>query len=167
MVRVRTSIGRSDSIVEGKSYYLAEVESVAALVHAKSEEAQCLFLLDEIFRGTNATERVAAGFAVLSYLDRGSDIVVVATHDIELTDLLGARFVTKHFREHVADGQMHFDDRIHEGASSSRNAVALLEVAKLPVDLVAEAVAALDWQRRHRPEPVMLERPAAGECRDS
>jgi hypothetical protein len=156
MVRVRTSIGRADSITDGKSYYLAEVESVAALVHAKANGAQCLFLLDEIFRGTNTTERVAAGFAVLSYLDRGSDIVVVATHDIELIDLLGDRFATRHFRETVTDGQMSFDYRIRDGSSSSRNAIALLEVVKLPADLVAEAVATLDWQSRSRPAPAAL-----------
>lgn len=157
MVRVRTSIGRADSITEGKSYYLAEVESVAALVHAKVDDAQHLFLLDEIFRGTNTTERVAAGFAVLSYLDRGLDIVVVATHDIELIDLLGDRYATRHFREQIADGQMTFDYRIHDGTSSSHNAIALLQVAKLPADLVAEAVATLDWQRRLRSDPAALE----------
>ena len=156
MVRVRTSIGRADSITEGKSYYLAEVESVAALVHAKADGAQYLFLLDEIFRGTNTTERVAAGFAVLSYLDRGSDIVVVATHDIELIDLLGDRYATRHFREQIADGQMTFDYRIHDGPSSSRNAIALLEVVQLPADLVAEAVATLDWQSRSRHTPAAL-----------
>ncbi len=156
MMRVRTSIGRSDSIIEGKSYYLAEVESVAALVKAKSDNAQYLFLLDEIFRGTNTTERVAAGFAVLSYLDRGSDIVVVATHDIEMIDLLGERYATRHFRETVTDGQMIFDYRIHDGPSSSRNAIALLEVVQLPADLVAEAVATLDWQRRDRTAPAAL-----------
>jgi DNA mismatch repair ATPase MutS len=150
MLRVRTSIGRTDSIVAGKSYYLAELESVAALVQAKSDDAQCLFLLDEIFRGTNTTERVAAGFAVLSYLDRGADVVVVATHDIELIALLGRRFATRHFREEVTDGRMTFDYRIHDGPSSSRNAIALLDVVKLPAELVAEAVATLDWQARPR-----------------
>jgi hypothetical protein len=152
MVRVRTSIGRADSIVDGKSYYLAEVEAVAALVHAKSDDAPCLFLLDEIFRGTNTTERVAAGFAVLSYLGRGADIVIVATHDIELIDLLGDRYVTKHFREQVAGGQMMFDYRIHDGPTAGRNAIALLEMVKLPAELVAEAVATMDWQSRPRPD---------------
>lgn len=150
MLHVRTSIGRTDSITEGKSYYLAEVESVAALVHAKADGAQYLFLLDEIFRGTNTTERIAAGYAVLSYLNRGSDLVVVATHDIELIELLGDRYATRHFREELAKGQMTFDYRIHDGPSSSRNAIALLEVVKLPADLVAEAVAMLDWQTRPR-----------------
>ena len=130
---------------------MAEVEAVAALGHAKSDDAQCLFLLDEIFRGTNTTERVAAGFAVLSYLDRGLDLVIVATHQIELIDLLGERFVARHFREDVIDGQMTFDYRIHDGPSSGRNAIAL-EVGKLPVDLVTQAIATLDWQSRSRPD---------------
>ncbi|MEO8563084.1 MAG: hypothetical protein ABI601_13460 [bacterium] len=155
LLRVRTSIGRSDSIVDGKSYYLAEVESIAALVRAKREDTQCLFLLDEIFRGTNTTERVAAGFAVLSYLNRGMDIVVVATHDIELIDLLGDDYETRHFREEITDGQMTFDYRIHDGPSSSRNAIALLGIVELPADLVAEAVATLDWQSRSRPGGVV------------
>src|SRR5215207_902386 len=153
MVQVRTSIGRTDSITEGKSYYLAEVEAVAALVHAKADGAQYLFLLDEIFRGTNTTERVAASFAVLSYLNRGSDIVVVATHDIELIDLLGQRYGTRHFREELTDGHMTFDYRMHDGPSSTRNAIALLDAVKLPADLVAEATATLDWQRRSVPKP--------------
>ena len=156
LMHVRTSIGRADSITEGKSYYLAELESIAALVHAKTDGAQYLFLLDEIFRGTNTIERVASGFAVLSYLNRGTDIVVVATHDIEMIDLLGDRYVTRHFREEFIDSHMTFDYRLHDGPSSSRNAIALLDVAKLPGDLVADAVAALDWQSRRRTNPAAL-----------
>jgi DNA mismatch repair ATPase MutS len=142
---VRTSIGRSDSIMEGKSYYLAEVESVGALVRAKEEGTQHLFLLDEIFRGTNTTERVASAYAVLSYLNRGSDIVVVATHDIEVIDLLGGGYVARHFREEITDGAVTFDYRIHDGRSSTRNAIALLGVMGYPEELVNDARRALGW----------------------
>jgi hypothetical protein len=55
-----------------------------------------------------------------------------------------------------ADGQMTFDYRIHDGTSSSRNAIALLDVVKLPAELVAEVVATLDWQSRSRPAPAAL-----------
>jgi DNA mismatch repair ATPase MutS len=82
--------------------------------------------------------------------------VIVATHDIELIDLLGERYVTRHFRETVSAGQMRFDYRMHDGTSTSRNAIALLEVVQLPPDLVAEAVATLDWQSRSRPDPAAL-----------
>ena len=153
MLRVRTSIGRSDSVIEGKSYYLAEVESVRALIDAKESTEQHLFLLDEIFRGTNTVERVAAAAAVLAYLDRGLDLVVVATHDIELLDLLGSRYVAHHFREEIADGAVNFDYRIHDGRSSTRNAIALLEVTGYPAELVAEARATLDWQGRGSRQP--------------
>jgi len=147
MLTVCTSIGRSDSLTEGKSYYLAEVESVGALVRAKEDGQQHLFLLDEIFRGTNTTERVAAAYAVLSYLNRGNDLVLVATHDIEVIDLLGDGYASHHFREEIVEGAITFDYRIHDGRSSSRNAIALLEIMGYPAELVADAVATLDWQR--------------------
>jgi hypothetical protein len=148
MLHVRTSIGRSDSLIEGKSYYLAEVESVGALVRAKETGAQHLFLLDEIFRGTNTTERVAAAYAVLSFLNRGTDLVIVATHDIEVIDLLGDAYDAHHFREEIAGGAVAFDYRIHDGPSSTRNAIALLQLMGYPEDLVADALAALDWRQR-------------------
>ena len=144
---VRTSIGHADSVVEGKSYYLAEAEAVLRLVRASETETAHLFLLDEIFRGTNTTERVAGGAAVLAYLNRGPHLTVVATHDLELRGLLGERYTAHHFRELVADGALHFDYRLHPGPSSTRNAIALLEVLGYPDALVADARAASDGQR--------------------
>ena len=147
MLRVRTSIGRAESLLEGKSYYLAEVESVLELVHAKDTGHQHLFLLDELFRGTNTTERVAAAYAVLAYLNRDSDLVVVATHDLELLDLLGSTFAAHHFREQIADDALSFDYVMRPGPSSTRNAIALLKYMKYPEALIADALATLDGQR--------------------
>lgn len=148
VLRVRTSIGRADSVLDGKSYYLAEAESVRALVRATGGGQQHLFLLDEIFRGTNTTERVAAASAVLSYLNRGNDLVFVATHDIEVLELLGDGFDAYHFREQVDDDVLTFDYRIHSGPSSTRNAITLLRLMEYPEELVAEALAAVDWASR-------------------
>lgn len=148
LLNVRTSIGRADSVLEGKSYYLAEVEAVLSLIDAKRDDVQHLFLLDETFRGTNTTERVAAAYAVLRYLDGGLDIVVVATHDLEVLDMLGAAYAPYHFREQFADDQLTFDYLIQPGPSSTRNAIALLRYMKFPDDLVNDATAHLDWQQR-------------------
>jgi hypothetical protein len=148
MVRVSTSIGQSDNILQGKSYYLAEVETALEMVRSKETGKQHLFLLDELFRGTNTTERVAAAYALLSYLNRGNDLVVVATHDIELLGLLGASFESHHFRETIADGALTFDFRIRAGPSSTRNAIALLEVMQFPMDLVRDALSMTDWPSR-------------------
>lgn len=147
---VRSSIGRADSVVEGKSYYLAEVESVRALIRAKDDGTQHLFLLDETFRGTNTTERVAAAYAVLRHLVQGLDLVVVATHDLEVLDLLGGAYAAYHFREQVTNDELTFDYRLQPGPSSTRNAIALLRFMEYPDELVRDAVANLDWQARHR-----------------
>jgi hypothetical protein len=153
VLRVRTFIGRADSIMEGKSYYLAEAEAILALVRAKDTGVQHLFLLDEIFRGTNTTERIAAASAVLAHLTSGTDLVVVATHDLEVLDLLGDLYAAHHFTEQIGDGGLSFDYRIRPGASSTRNAIALLEFMDYPEQVIADATANLDWQTRRPDRP--------------
>ncbi|HEY4305793.1 MAG TPA: hypothetical protein VGM82_15075 [Gemmatimonadaceae bacterium] len=143
LLSVRTSIGRADSIVEGKSYYLAEAESVRSLIIAKSDGRQHLFLLDEIFRGTNTPERVAGGYAVLRHLNRGGDLVVVATHDVELVGMLGDSYDAHHFREEIGEGTITFDHRIRSGPPSTTNAIAMLGLLGYPPELVADALAQL------------------------
>jgi DNA mismatch repair ATPase MutS len=144
MLRVRTSIGRADSVMDGKSYYLAEVESVLALVRAQESGRQHLFLLDEIFRGTNTTERIAAAYAVLAHLNRGEDLVVVATHDLEVLEFLNGSYSAHHFREQITGNALTFDYRLRPGPSSTRNAIALLEFMDYPRSLVADALAAVE-----------------------
>ncbi len=146
MLHVRTSIQRADSLMEGKSTYLSEVESVLTLVRAKESESQHLFLLDEIFRGTNTTERVAAAYAVLAFLNTGLDLTVAATHDLELLELLNGTYAMHHFREQVGDDGLTFDYLIRPGASSTRNAIALLQVMQYPESLVADALASVARQ---------------------
>lgn len=147
MLRVRSSIVRADSLMEGKSYYMSEVESVRSLVRAKTNGHQHLFLLDELFRGTNTAERVAAGYAVLAHLNEGLDLVIVATHDVELLELLRGTYAAHHFREQVTDDGLSFDYRIRLGASSTRNAIALLKVMQYPAAVVAKALAVLEERR--------------------
>src|SRR5204863_8109490 len=71
--RVRSCIGRTDDLLGGKSYYIAEVEAVLGLVDASASSSSHLFLLDEVFRGTNAVERIAAGQGVLRELIAGAN----------------------------------------------------------------------------------------------
>ncbi len=138
---VRTCIGRGDNILEGKSYYLAEAEAVRELLRAAASGEPHLFLIDELFRGTNTVERIAAGRAVLEALDRGPNLVLVATHDIELIRWLGERYQPMHFREQVAGGELSFDFRLKPGPSSTRNAIALLRHLGYPDDVVRTAEA--------------------------
>jgi MutS domain V len=153
---VRSCIGRSDDLVGGKSYCLAEVEALLALVEASDTTDCCLFLLDELFRGTNAVERIAAGEAVLSelLLDRpGHDkrhVALAATHDGELVDLLSDRFDAWHFGDSLGRDGLAFDHRLRQGPATSRNAIALLRLSGAPESLVSRATKSADRLDRER-----------------
>lgn len=140
-VRVRTCISRSDSLEEGKSYYMAEVETIGAFLAAAGEGPQYLFAIDEIYRGTNTTERVAAAKAVLDALndDLLPHLILVSTHDVELSGLLRTAWARFHFREFVQDAGLSFDYRMRPGLSSTRNALLLLQEAGYPSAVVVDA----------------------------
>ena len=91
-LKVYSAIRISDDLLNDKSYYFEEVLTIKEMILESGNENPCLFLLDEIFKGTNTVERISAGKAVLSALTKNNNIVFVSTHDIELTDLLSDEF---------------------------------------------------------------------------
>jgi DNA mismatch repair ATPase MutS len=170
MFAVRSCIGRADDPSTGKSYYLVEVESVLALVHAARGRVPHLMLFDELFRGTNAVERIAAGEAVLvSLLAPGADgrpsphVVLVATHDQELVDLLDGIYAANHFTDTIDPTGLAFDYQLQPGAATTRNAIALLGQRGAPQDLVAHALARAQALDRARPTTVRERRLPATE----
>jgi hypothetical protein len=152
--RVRSCIGRADDLLAGKSYYLVEVESVLDLVRASGSLAPHLFIFDEIFRGTNAIERIAAAEAVLGALvgNGKPHVVLAATHDNELVDLLGESFAVCHFEDTLMDEGLTFTYHLTPGPARSRNAIALLKLNGAPESVIRQALARaaeLDGHRRN------------------
>ena len=156
LFRVRSCIGRSDDLLSGKSYYLVEVESLLGLVASSTDATRPhLFLLDELFRGTNTVERIAAGQAVLTEFIVGASgptphVVMAATHDTELVDLLEGAYVPCHFGDAMTDEGLTFDHRLRSGRSTSRNAIALLRLNGAPPALVERALALAETLDRQR-----------------
>ncbi|MEM6526103.1 MAG: DNA mismatch repair protein MutS [Bacteroidota bacterium] len=134
-----SSIRIDDDLFQGKSYFFEEVGVMGTLIEATQGPYQCLFLLDEVFKGTNTVERVAAAKAILSYLNRGDSIVLVATHDIELAEMLKGEYDLYHFTEIIENKKLHFDHTIKHGALKTRNAIKLLELAEYPNEVLDEA----------------------------
>ena len=151
VLTVRSVIGRGDDLMSGTSYYKDEVEAVLALVHLSRSRLPHLFLFDELFRGTSTAERIAAGDAVLAELlgqDQGDEtglphIVIAATHDRELVDLLAGAYASYHFSDTVGSGGLSFDYKLRAGPARSRNAIALLELYGAPARVVQRAHARL------------------------
>ena len=152
---VRSCIGRADDLLAGKSYYIVEVEALLGLVRASDDPSPHLFLLDELFRGTNAVERIAAGRAVLHELligasgDTKPHIVLAATHDVELVDLADA-YDAYHFGDAIGPGGLTFDHRLQPGPATSRNAIALLRLHGAPQTLLKKAMATAEDLDRQR-----------------
>jgi DNA mismatch repair ATPase MutS len=139
ILKQHSSIRIDDNLFQGTSYYFQEVKTIGSLIDEASHPEQNLFVLDEVFKGTNTTERIAAAKAVLSYLNRNNNIVVVATHDIELSDMLKHEYDLYHFTELVENNSLHFDYRIKWGQMKTRNAIRLLELSGYPPEIIAEA----------------------------
>lgn len=141
-MRIFSTIRIADDVDAGTSYYLEEVLAVKRQLDAAEDDTPCLFALDELFKGTNTAERIAAGKAVLARLNRGPHLVLCATHDIELATLLrGDGYELHHFREEIVDGELRFDYRLHAGPLTGCNAIRILELYDYPTDVIAEAYA--------------------------
>jgi len=138
-VKLFSSIRIDDSVLEGKSYYFEEVNIMGSLVNEVNSGGQNLFVLDEVFKGTNTIERIASAKAILSYLNQQDNLVLVSTHDIELADLLQREYALYHFAENIADNALQFDHTLKPGPLTTRNAIKILEISGYPAAIIEEA----------------------------
>lgn len=136
--KVMTSIALRDNLLKGESYFIVEVKSLKRIVDAFGGKARLLCFVDEILRGTNTAERIAASTSLLSYLVHPNCLCMAATHDIELTRLLG-EYKQIHFTETLTEAGMTFSYRVLEGPSNSKNAIALLELMGFPEEVTQRA----------------------------
>ncbi|HEY0763669.1 MAG TPA: hypothetical protein VGD61_14950 [Pyrinomonadaceae bacterium] len=138
LFRLFTCIKVSDSVQDGLSYFYAEVKRLQALLAATKAEDRLpvLFLIDEIFRGTNSRERLIGSRSYIRALSEGPSMGLIATHDLELIKLADeiAGVTNYHFREEVHDGRMVFDYRLRSGPCPTTNALKIMSLEGLPVE---------------------------------
>ncbi|WP_179412915.1 MutS family DNA mismatch repair protein [Mucilaginibacter sp. E4BP6] len=141
LLAIHTSIRVSDDIEEHKSYFQAEALAVLDIVNkcGINEPFRSLVIIDEIFRGTNTIERIAAAKSVLSYLTTNRNFVFVSTHDLELAELLGDEYAIYSFEELVNDKRLVFDYKIKEGLLKNKNGIAILQSLGYPQSVVDDA----------------------------
>ena len=122
---VMTSMAVKDSILKGESYFITEIKSLKRVLD-KMEKIPCMCFVDEILRGTNTAERIAASSAILSALTKRDCLCIVASHDMELTKILGDIYSNYHFSETVEPEGVSFDFKLRHGPANTRNAIRLL-----------------------------------------
>jgi len=139
-MRIFSAIRISDDLMNDRSYYFEEVITIKEMIDKGKDGTLNLFLLDEIFKGTNTVERISAGKAVLSSLNQDNNIVFVSTHDIELADLLKDEYDLYHFSEIVNHKTVDFDYKLKEGKLKNRNAIRILQINDYPESIIKEAI---------------------------
>ena len=125
-----------DSLQEGRSRFYAEILRVRQVVDLSRGPLPLLFLLDEIFAGTNSHDRRLGAESVVRGLVEAGALGLVTTHDLSLThiaDQLGERAANVHFADHFENGVMTFDFRLQPGVVQHSNALALMRAVGLEV----------------------------------
>lgn len=136
---VMTSMANADDVLSGDSYFMSELKSIRRLFNTyQCNKIYCF--IDEIFKGTNTTERIAASESVLSSLDNQKAYqVIAATHDVELSILLENTYNNYHFNESIQENSIFFDYKIKPGKANTRNAIELLRITQFPIDIYQRA----------------------------
>lgn len=133
---ILTLIGRADNVVEGKSYYLDEIQALLRIINSSDSKITTLCLLDEIFRGTNSLERISASAEALLYLSKRNSVVFVTTHERKITELVGKAYNNYHFSEDIRESEgISFSYKLYKGASISHNAIKLLRYVGYPDEI--------------------------------
>jgi hypothetical protein len=124
-----------DSLQAGRSRFYAEVLRVRQIVDLTRGPVPLLFLLDEIFAGTNSHDRRLGAEAVVRGLLRSGAMGLVTTHDLSLTHIaeVDGKGANVHFADHFENGVMTFDYRLHPGVVEHSNALALMRAVGLEV----------------------------------
>lgn len=127
--RIFSSMALRDSMADGESYYIVEIRSLKRILDAaKEQNGPVLCFVDEVLRGTNTVERIAAATQILLRLSEYKALCFAATHDIEMTELLRKKYDNYHFEEKIQDGDIIFPYRLLPGNASTKNAIRLLHL---------------------------------------
>lgn len=150
--RIYSSMALQDNIQSSESYYIVEIKSLKRIVDAAAGPASwadvpVMCFIDEVLRGTNTIERIAASSRILDALAHMNALCFAATHDIELTTILEKSFSNYHFQEEVSDNDVTFDYILYPGRATSRNAIKLLGMIGFDKEIIEEAtMAARDFE---------------------
>ena len=132
---IATSMALRDNMEGGESYYIVEIKALKRILDMAAREdcpilgdRPVLCFVDEVLRGTNTVERIAASTQILKSLSGQKILCFAATHDIELTELLKEDFSNYHFEEDIIDGDIVFNYKLLPGKATTRNAIRLLSL---------------------------------------
>lgn len=141
---IYSSMSLRDNLENNESYYMVEIKSLKRILDAEHDKYPILCFVDEVLRGTNTVERIAASTQILKSLSKEDILCFAATHDIELTYLLEEHYNNFHFEEEVLDDDVVFNYKLMKGRATTRNAIKLLSIIGYDEKIIEEAKKSAD-----------------------
>lgn len=132
IMKVFTCMRVSDNLEKNISSFYAEILRIKEIVEASKNDKKVFFLLDEIFKGTNSTDRHQGAKILINKLLSEKAAGLVSTHDLELCELeaeTNHKVTNFHFKEYYQNGELNFDYKLRSGISNTRNAMYLIKMA--------------------------------------
>jgi hypothetical protein len=133
---VGASIRVQDSLQDGESRFYAEIKRIRQVLDVARGPVPALFLMDEIFDGTNSAERRIGAEAVVRSLLELRAVGLVTSHDLALAEIavsLSPRATNVHFEDHLEGDAIAFDYRLKPGPVRKGNAIGLMRAVGLQV----------------------------------
>lgn len=127
---VFTSMRTDDSLTDHRSYFLAEISRLKELVQRLKSDENLFFLVDEIFKGTNSTDKAEGSALFLERLSALKHTGIAATHDLSVCDLAHqypAKIFNYCFEVEVVGEEMKFDYTLKKGIAANLNAKLLID----------------------------------------
>lgn len=134
-----TSMSLKDNLTLKESYYMVEIKAIKRILDAAKQEKMIVCMVDEVLRGTNTIERIAASTQILKAMEGKNIMCLAATHDTELTKTLAKEYDNYHFEESLVKGDVVFSYKLKKGKAKSSNAIDLLANLGYDSNLIEEA----------------------------
>ena len=119
---------------------MVEIKALKRVIdESKKGGNKVLCFVDEVLRGTNTVERIAASTEILRYFSRENVLCFAATHDIELTGMLNDVYDYYYFEGDITENDIHFHYHLQAGVAKTRNAIQLLKLMGYETEIVERA----------------------------
>jgi hypothetical protein len=131
---VCASLAITDSLLDGRSRFLAEVERLGAMIASNQSDKPILFLIDEVFSGTNSQDRKAAAESVIDRLLENGAIGAISTHDLALAEIAEdtkRAGILVHMESRNPEDPLDFDYLVRPGIATRSNAMAIVRMIAL------------------------------------
>lgn len=142
---VWSSIQNEDSLARSESLYMAELRRAETLLKVSSQPTGAIFLIDEVFRGTNNLESVAAAAAVIHRL-AGTSLVIVSSHNLVLAPLLSTRLDPMRIVRQTTL-------RLEPGVLAETNGIRMMDTYEFDDTIRADAKRVFDWYSTYVTKP--------------